>query len=212
MPANHKHRLIISAFLLTAVFGLISYLVSLDIFRDMDYKLMVNLQNYLDWYFDTPLSFFTLLGSTELSLIILAAVFIWVLYYKKHLFLSLFLFFIIYLIELSGKLLLFHPKPPQIFNRYAFDFHFPSSFIVNTLSSYPSGHMARSTFLSLIILYLILGKFKYGFRRICYSSLVVIFILLMFISRIFLGEHWFSDVIGGLILGSLAASLTLALW
>lgn len=203
---------ILAGIILSVFFVYFSYLVSLDFFRDLDYKLMVNLQSYFSSNFDKPMSLFTLFGSTEISLLILGLIFLAVLIKKKHFFSGLALFASIYLVELAGKLLIFHPKPPLIFNRYALDFHFPTSFIVNTVSSYPSGHMARSTFLSLIILFLVLWQLKYSLKKIIFGSLITLFILAMFISRIFLGEHWFSDVIGGVLLGSIIASFTMAVW
>jgi membrane-associated phospholipid phosphatase len=63
--------------------------------------------------------------------------------------------------------------------------------------------LARTLFLSTILIFIIyhLQKLSAFQKRLLYCS-IVIFVGLMFVSRIYLGEHWLSDVIGGSILGS----------
>lgn len=205
-------KALITGLCLTVLFLILSLMVGQDRFRGLDYNLMLYLQSLFGSNFDKPLSYFTLFGSSELSFIAIGLIFIIVLIKKKHVFLGLTLFFIIYIIELMGKFLIFHPKPPPIFNRYALDFHFPSSFIVNTVSSFPSGHMARSAFISIIILFIVLWHNNKLSLKIFHTLLIILFIAGMFISRIFLGEHWFSDVAGGMIIGFAVGFYTIALW
>jgi undecaprenyl-diphosphatase len=70
-------------------------------------------------------------------------------------------------------------------------------------SSYPSGHLARTTFVAVILIFIIyhVKKLSEVQKRILYCS-IIIFVCLMFVSRVYLGEHWLSDVIGGSLLGS----------
>jgi len=60
------------------------------------------------------------------------------------------------------------------------------------VSSFPSGHVARLTFLATIV------------RRVP-TWLRVLAVLLMIVSRLYLGEHWLSDCLGGLALGWVVA-------
>jgi membrane-associated phospholipid phosphatase len=92
----------------------------------------------------------------------------------------------------------------------------PSADLVNVIrhtgaSSYPSGHVAFfSWFLILLILCLAVGRLP----RAIVAGLWVIaaFVLLaVCIGRIYLGEHWPSDIVGGLALGLGWTSLALSI-
>lgn len=209
---NHGKLRIILTFTSAFLFLVLSYLVNKDLFRSLDYNSMVGLQNKISRIYDAPLSLFTLLGSTEFTILIILTISFYIIFRKKHLFLGMGLFFLIYLIELAGKLYIYHPKPPNIFYRYALDIKLPSGFIVDTHFSFPSGHMSRITFLVVIVLFLLKSS-KMGKR---YKFLSVLLISLMFLgvfmSRIYLGEHWFSDVLGGMLLGIFIGSLSLSFW
>lgn len=190
----------------------ISFLVDKDIFRGIDYGSMKKVQAVVSRGFDLPFSICTFFGSSETTLLAIGIIFFVLFWKKKHIFLGLFLYFTIFIIELMGKFFIFHPSPPKILNRYVFDFHLPSSFIVHTESSYPSGHMARSAYVAVILLFLLfLSKIK-RFKKGILFFLLFLFIGIMFYSRIYLGEHWFSDCLGGLLLGSSIATLTMGFW
>lgn len=120
------------------------------------------------------------------------------------------LFIIALSVELFGKFFLYHPGPPFMFFRTELPFNFPSSYI-STHYSYPSGHAARTSFLVVFLAFWCISYTK-GAKRAVLLSALGLFLFVMLISRVYLGEHWTTDVIGGTLLGAslgLIPSLTL---
>lgn len=173
---------------------------------------MVLLQKISNPLINYVFSVFTLLGSTEISFIIISVIFLILIFKKKKLIFSVYLYILIYPLELLGKLLIYHPKPPVFFYRYIFDFHLPSSFFIETSYSYPSGHMARSAFIVSLLFYLLKKSGLNKNKKVTFSILLFSYLSVMFVSRIYLGEHWFSDVLGGALLGLIISSLAVVLW
>lgn len=209
-----KERLIYAV--ISILFGIsyiyLSFLVDKDVFRTIDYEIMIKMQSLISHIFDLPFSILTLMGSSEVTVFILIIVFAIFLLVKRHVFLGLLLYLAIFIIELTGKLLIYHPAPPITLNRYVLDFHLPSSFVVHTNFSYPSGHMARISFISVILLFLLWLTKNSLVKKLVIATTIVAFMAVTLISRVYLGEHWLSDVIGGLILGSGIATLAISFW
>jgi len=67
-------------------------------------------------------------------------------------------------------------------------------------SSFPSGHVTLSVAVLGFLAYLTTRIFPRGWRQLIYL-LFIVFIGLISLSRLFLGQHWFTDVLGAWLLG-----------
>jgi len=159
----------------------------------------VRIQNHLPRRFDPILSFFSLIGSFEIISIFIAILLI--LFKKLRAILIIGLYGGAHIVEIFGKYFMHHPGPPFLFFRYDINFLFPSSY-VQTGSSYPSGHSLRSVFFTILFIFF-LTKFKKlnKWVRVLISMLAIGLCFVMLLSRISLGEHWTTDVIGGSLMG-----------
>ncbi len=183
------------------VFTVFSYSVAKEHWQQIDFDTTVKLQDRIPRKFDKYFSYFSILGSAEVTLMItsiLAGAFL-----LKKRWLSIFGWMMIIpasLAEVFGKLVLYHPGPPVLFHRSLIETQLPS-FYVHTNFSYPSGHMTRTVFLlTVLTLLAVFSKTDLSFKVIIVLGLGFLFFM-MTLTRVYLGEHWLSDVIGGIILG-----------
>lgn len=103
-------------------------------------------------------------------------------------------------VELVFKFALEHPGPPDEFVRA---FGNPLGIRVHASSSFPSGHVARLSFLALLVAALVPSVWvRAGAVAFCAATVF---------ARVYIGDHWISDALGGLALG-IAAAAAAALW
>ena len=138
------------------------------------------------------MKFISLISSTKSYLFIvpIIAIFFYIKHYRKEAFFTIFI--------VLGNI--FNPIIKNIVNRAR-----PTGDIVNILetktnSSFPSGHALGAIIFYGFLIYLI-WKLPFKHKKII-TLILTIFILLVGLSRIYLGAHWPSDVFGGYFIGT----------
>lgn len=217
---NKKIRLIIlgAAVFFLLCFYVFSRQVKHGFLKQEDFNFTVVLQNHVPQRFDSVWEMIALPVTPTPSIFVAGIITLLALVdfkKKKIRFRALaipLLFGLVVLGEMYGKSVVTHPSPPFFMIKHPTTI-FPQ-FYVNAQYSYPSGHTARAVFLGMALFTILAGPYelwkKNWWKTGIIAACVLAYIFAVAISRIYLGEHWLSDVIGGGLLGSGLGLLTLA--
>ena len=197
-----KITIFVLGLIILFIFFCFSYIVKKHFLTTFDFNTTVKLQGHDHVKFDKYFLFFSSLANVEIISIFLLIFLIW-----RRKILSglaiLFLFAFSHIVEIFGKVFINHPPPPFMFYRHpdvtAYTFQ---KYYVQEGNSYPSGHSFRSVFLAALLIYVIWRsqKLSPGFKFILICCIIGLASLIM-LSKIIIGDHWASDVIGGIIFG-----------
>lgn len=197
-----KKRLlfIFLSFIFSSLFILFTYIVKKDILRQFDFDYAVKVQDRILPKFYEILA---LASSTAQAEIIFLFLILILLFRRKFLGFFVLLFFIFgHIIELFGKVLLDQQRPPFYFYKHETIQIFPQWYSTPG-SSYPSGHSFRAVFIFVVISYLVLKMKKFPILlRFSLVSFLFLWSASVIVGKVWLGEHWPSDVVGGAFLGA----------
>lgn len=189
---NDHHQLTLFTFaLITALlFAFVFFeVVTHGWLTSLNKPIFYMLQSYRGIYVDRFFAIFTLLGDKPVILGFAALMIAW-LWWQKHLRAASYLFATSFLAAAAIGFfkLIYHSARPD------------SIQFVATSSSFPSGH----TLLCVVILgfcaYLATVLTPRAWRKMIYFDYIVL-VLLVALSRLYLGAHWFTDILGSVTLG-----------
>ncbi len=199
---NKKYILLFLSFVSLFLFVVLSKYEDRSVIRNLDFAVTVKVQEKIDKsahlrltsFVDTMMTGATFFASPEFTSIVV--LFLTIILFKKYRWYAMSIpiaFLCIVGIELYAKSIVHHPSPPFSMIKLPTSI-FPANYI-NEQFSYPSGHAARAIFLAILSFFFLRKKLLLGI-------LLVSYVLFVSVSRIYLGHHWFSDVIGGALLAS----------
>ena len=175
-------------------FILLGFFVSANPVPAFDLNISLFVQKYHSDALDKIMLGISLLGELPYSLImvILVSLLFFFFKYKRE---SYFIFSILIsgLVILGIKNIIDRPRPTEFYVRLV---------EINRFQSFPSGHvMSYILFFGfMIVLMRQLKSIPLLTRRII-TYISAFFMLTVAFSRVYLGAHWFSDTVGGLLLG-----------
>ncbi|HKV30338.1 MAG TPA: phosphatase PAP2 family protein [Candidatus Dormibacteraeota bacterium] len=195
-----SRRLLLTAGAFFAAFVIVALFVDLGAFDRLNLRMTNYLQGRGSTGQDIGLGIFSYLGSIEVTLLVAALIGI-ALFRGLRLLAVLPVAFVLAgsLLELIGKQVITSPAPGKAFQRFP-DF-LPGLAHKFGHYSFPSGHVLRATMTYGLVLYLSERWELFGRDSSRLSPVLVLLVCFVGYGVVYLGWHWLSDALGGLLLG-----------
>ncbi|QPH40394.1 phosphatase PAP2 family protein [Pedobacter endophyticus] len=195
MPTILNRNLLIAVLIILIVaFGSLSVFIYHHLIWKFDTQVSLVIQHYQANWLDkvmVGISFFGELPFSLISVLIVAYIFYWKKYKREALFISTTL--LSGLIILGVKNIINRPRPTSFYVRLVDVYRF---------QSYPSGHtLSYVLFFGFLIILMFHLKGIPKTTKWIVTSISAFLIVMVAPSRIYLGAHWFTDTLGGFLLG-----------
>lgn len=186
----------IALILMALAFGVLTFLAKTKPYFSVDLVISSTIQSVAFPFFDPLMHFVSLLGDLPVAVLSVIAVSLLFLALSKRRdsFLILISTIAVTVFSVFIKLLVDRPRPDK-------------NLVIQLVpleqsASFPSGHVLFFMGFYGLILFLAFTQLKNEFLRWLVVLVCLTFILLIGVSRIYLGMHWFSDVLGSYLLGT----------
>lgn len=158
-----------------------------------------------------PMQGIAILGSLELTFLIALCLFIylWRSGFARESW-ALLAFPAVLLVQLAYRRLVLQPPPSAFSHADAPSLTGLFNLAQRVPNSFPSGHMLRAVLVFGLLAFVVRRLAPPGLARQVAIPAAVVIIAAVAFDRLYLGVHWQSDVLGGLLLGGLALAAAIA--
>lgn len=184
-------------FLVVAILGfvILAFFAKQYPYFSFDLNISLFIQKFNPIWFFWLMMLITFLGNglTALVIVILMATYCYLFGKRKTPAVLIFSTIGGFILSYILKILIVRPRPDPLL------VHQVGTFL--KADSFPSGHVLGAVSLYGFLLYIAYTQLKSGFFRYLVVDTCILVIILMGLSRIYLGAHWFSDVLGAYLIG-----------
>ena len=169
---------------------------------NFEIELIEFLQAGRNAFFDASFQAISIIGS---AVGVIALCIFFLIFNKKMLFWYLFSYGFVYLSVSTIKNLVARPRPFNVSENIANIGDIVQEF------AFPSGHAACATAIAIFLGYFLWQHFKKKSTRVCIVLSCVIYVGLVCLSRMYLGKHYLTDVLAGVLISAVICALGLVL-